>query len=200
MPLQQILPTWLAINNCNFTSPSGMVDPITGQPYYGGGLNLGDYFDLTEQEANNASFTTNGTLHSGRYRLVQVDTAATAANVVNGRIGYMSPNFTTNVNVVTDASHGDVGVHMVVFLNTITPGNYGFVQEGGLAMTLAGASISNVAPAIGQYLNAVTATGLVDSPVSASQTQGQATVGQALVVPAATTRLLTSLIWYPQQG
>ena len=48
MPLQQALPTWLAINNCNFTSQSGQTDPVTGQPYNAGGLNAGDYFDLTQ--------------------------------------------------------------------------------------------------------------------------------------------------------
>ena len=49
MPFQPALPTWLAINNMNSVSPSGQTDNMTGYPYEGGGLNLGDYFDLTKR-------------------------------------------------------------------------------------------------------------------------------------------------------
>ena len=52
-------------------------------------MNLGDYFDITNEEAANASYTTNGLLFSGRYRYVQVDSGATAANVKTGTVGYM---------------------------------------------------------------------------------------------------------------
>ncbi len=223
MPLQQALPTWLAINNVNSPSQSGQVDPLTNFPYAGGGLNAGDYFDLTNDEAATASYTTNGLLYSGRYRYVQVDSGATAAyvktgtvgylragssvksvvvltqgsgqtvgtytvaatvgsgggsgaiiqvivasatsitvSVVNGGSGYVSaPSFTlatggtpgtvvaqlgTSMNIVTsadvalsaNAALAGVGpVRPVVFLNSITPGNYGFIQELGVATVLA---------------------------------------------------------------
>ena len=84
MPLQQILPTWVAWNNANFTSPTALTDLRTGQPFAAGGLNVGDYFDATEAEANSASYGVNGLLHSGRYRFVLVSSAATAANVKTG--------------------------------------------------------------------------------------------------------------------
>ena len=54
------------------------------------------------------------------------------------------------MNVITSAdlaigtaSAGNAGigpVHPVVFLNTITPGNFGFIQELGVATVLSGAA------------------------------------------------------------
>ena len=226
MPFQPALPTWLAINNVNNSSQSGLTDPMTGFPYNGGGLNLGDYFDLTNEEAATASYTTNGILYNGRYRFVQVDSGATAANVKTGTVGYVrsgstvksvvvltqgtgqtvgtyqvaatvgsgggqgaiiqvivtsataisvsvlnggfgyvsAPTFTLvtggtpgtvvaqlsgpSMNVMTSAdaalgtgtgstTAGIGPIHPVVFLNSITPGNYGFVQELGVATVLA---------------------------------------------------------------
>jgi hypothetical protein len=221
MPLQQALPTWGPLNNVNNGSQSGQTDPLTNFPYAGGGLNLGDYFDLTEQEANQLSYTTNGILHAGRYRYVQVASSATTANVKVGTVGYIQPGtfvqnivqlaagsgmtvgatatgttaagggttqatfqvvvltattvaitmltpgvgFTSlptatitgtggtpptltvemgfTVNQVTSAdiaaSSGTMA-RPIVFLNSITPGNYGFVQELGVATVLATAS------------------------------------------------------------
>jgi len=225
MPQQQALPTWLALNNVNSASQSGQTDPVTNFPYAGGGLNAGDYFDLTNDEALSASYTTNGTLYSGRYRYVQVDSGATAAYVKTGTVGYLRagtsvksaittavgsgmtngtytvtatvgsgggsgailqivvaggaisgnptviagginyvspPSFSltalggsggsvvaqlgTSMNIVTSADVALAGnaalagvgpVRPVVFLNSITPGNYGFIQELGVATVLA---------------------------------------------------------------
>ncbi len=227
MPLQQALPTWISLNNMNSASQSGQVDPITGFPYAGGGLNLGDYFDLTEQEANQLSYPTNGTLHEGRYRYVQVAANATAANIAAGRIGYLQPGqfvqnayqlaagsgmtvgtsvtlsttgggtgatqatiqvvvltastisvtvltpgagFTSTpsitvtgtggsvptlvlemnaeVNLVTSADIPTNLIRPVVFLNSITPGNYGFVQELGVATVL---NPATTAQAVNQF-------------------------------------------------
>lgn len=221
MPLQQIVPTWTAWNNANFTSPTALTDLRTGQPFAAGGLNLGDYFDATTQEAAQASYTTNGLLFSGRYRFVQVDSGATQNNVKTGTVGYarvgsfvqsvvqyvagsgMTPGTytvttaggggttqatiqivvtgattiatpvvltpgagftsvptatltgtggtpTTLVvqlgyypNVVTSADIAAANqVRPVVFLNSITLGNYGFVQELGVATVLSAASVA----------------------------------------------------------
>ena len=56
MPQQQALPTWLALNNVNSPYQSGQGDAQTGFPYNAGGLNQGDYFDLTNDEAAGASY------------------------------------------------------------------------------------------------------------------------------------------------
>lgn len=222
MPLIAALPTWVAINNANNGSPTGITDATTGQPIAAGGLNLGDYFDLTNKQAQDAQYAVNGTLFAGRYRWVQVDSGATAANVRTGTVGYLRagsslksvvtltagsgqtngtyqipanvssgggsgaiiqviiaggaisgqptvvnggfgynslPTFTVaaggtpgtvvaqlniSANLVTSADQSGVtgvgAVKPVVFLNSVTPGNYGFVQELGFATVLATAA------------------------------------------------------------
>jgi hypothetical protein len=142
MPLQQILPTWLAINACNDISPSGMNDNRTKAPVFAGGLNQGDYFDLTEQEAAAHSYTQTGLLHAGRYRRVKVDDNATPSEITRGRLAFMPTLLVPELNVVT--SH-DKGVHqgrIVIMLNVIDPGNYGFVQELGVASVYLSASVA----------------------------------------------------------
>jgi hypothetical protein len=231
MPQQQALPTWLTLNSQNSASQSGQTDPITGFPYAGGGLNQGDYFDVTNDEAAQLSNPATGLLFQGRYRYVQVDSGATAANVKTGTVGfarsgssvatavttavgtgltngsyqvaatvgsgggagailginvaggvivgnptvvaggfgYVSPpafsltalggsgasvvaqlapvgmNIVTSADIAlgtgTGITNAGIGpVHPVVFLNAVTPGNFGFVQELGTATVLANAT------------------------------------------------------------
>jgi hypothetical protein len=163
MPNNPTLPTWLALNACNFTSPTGLTDLRTGQPVYGGALVLGDYFDIDESQANSLSYTTNGTCHAGRYRFVQVDSGATASNVKTGTIGLMVAGGQPQLNLVTSYDKGIQGAHQVVFLNSITPGNYGFVQELGILTVLCGSSITKSSPNTGDLINATT-LGVVDDP------------------------------------
>jgi hypothetical protein len=263
MPKIQALPTWLAWNNCNFTSPTGITDQATGQPIAAGGLNQGDYFDATNDEAASASFTTNGLLYNGRYRLVQVDSGATAANVKTGTVGYLRAGTSLKTVVVTAAGSGytpgtynvaanissgggsgaiiqvvvaangtvatpptviqggfnytslptftlvagagtgatfagqlnstpnvvtsfdvlavsGVPVRPVVFLNSITPGNFGFIQELGTATVLGNATIGTAAA--GNFVESTTAgAGTVD----AATTVSVRTIGQAIDLPIA---------------
>jgi hypothetical protein len=264
MPFQPIVPTWLAWNNGNFTSPTGITDFRTGQPFAAGGLNLGDFFDATNQEAFQGSYTTNGTLFAGRYRFVQVDSGATAANVKTGTVGYLRagttvqsvviltagsgqtagtynvaatagsgggsgaliqvvvgsagtvtsvtvlqggygyvsvPTFTlvtggtvgtvaaqlsTTPNLVTSADQVAAGtavpVRPVVFLNSITPGNYGFIQELGTATVLATSGVGTTTTAA--LVDATPANnGLVVTRAAAGSPIGY-TIGQALDAPA----------------
>ncbi len=190
MPHTQTLATWKAINACNDTSPTGMTDPRTGIAYYGGALNLGDYFDMTEQEAQNASYLTNGTLHAGRYRRVQVDSGATGANVATGTIGLMVAGGQPALNLVTSYDKGIAGAHPVVFLNAVTAGNYTFVQELGIASVLCGSTIEKAAPASGDLLESTTG-GKVDDKTT--QTTRAVTIGLALSVPSPNTLCLCQL-------
>ena len=256
MPQQQIVPTWTAWNNANFTSPTAMSDPITGQQYASGGLNVGDYFDATNDEARISSYTTNGLLFEGRYRYVNVDSGATAANVKTGTVGYLRlgssvvgaiissaginqnngtytiaatggggtgaqiqiviafgsivaatvvtggvgytsvPTFTigqggvtgvvagqlsSSPNMVTSADQSVVqGVHAVVFLNSITPGNYGFVQELGLATVLCSGTLGD--GAIGDYVNTTGTSGTVTTTALSGSAVGT-TIGRAIDLP-----------------
>lgn len=193
MPFQPILPTWLALNAANDTSASGITDLRTGQVVNAGGLNLGDYFDLTEAEANALSYTTNGTLHAGRYRRVLVDSGATAANVKTGTIGLMASlaamqgdlggTLPASLNIVTSydqAQGGAVGLRPVVFLNTVTPGNYCFVQELGVANVLFKTGLTGTAT-IGGVVG-VTTGGVADAPSSATSVLNSS-IGQAIDSP-----------------
>jgi len=197
MPFQPILPTWLALNACNFTTASGLSNLRTGAPVNAGGLNLGDFFDLTEKEANNLSYTTNGTLHAGRYRLVQVDSGATASNVKTGTIGLMVSGGQPALNLVTSYDKGIIGAHPVVYLNSITPGNYGFVQELGIASCLCGATLQKAAPATGDVLT-YTTLGVVQD--TTAQTIDAANLGVALSAPSPNTKCLVALNLPVQQG
>ncbi len=199
MPFQPILPTWLALNGANDTSPSYFTDLRTGQAIYAGGLNLGDYFDVTNGEAAQLSQTSVGLLYSGRYRRVQVDSGATAGNVKTGTIGLLpslaaiiadgDPAGKPTGNIVTsyDQPIGNTagGIRMVVFLNSITPGNYGFVQELGIATVLGKSSLTAASPAIGDVIVATT-SGLVDDPTqSGSPTYAtlKTVLGDAIDLP-----------------
>lgn len=265
MPKQQALPTWLALNNANFTSSTGISDSATGQPISAGGLNAGDYFDITNDEAATASYTTNGLLFEGRYRLVKVDSGATAANVATGTIGYLqngssvktivaltqgisqaagtysvaatggggsgaviqvvvgsggtlagsptvinggsgyttnpvftltgtggtpatfqgqlnsTPNIVTSYDIAVTASGGTKTVRPIVFLNSVIPGNYGFIQELGCATVLGAAGIS--AGAVGDWIDSTTA-GVVTNRAATGSAIG-ATVGRAIDTPQA---------------
>jgi hypothetical protein len=257
MPQQQILPTWVAWNNANFTSSSGLTDLRTGQAFMAGGLNVGDYFDATEQEANSASYIANGLLHSGRYRLVLVSSAATAANVKVGTVGYMAPgSVVQSIQVLTQGSGQTIGtytvaasggggtgatiqvvvstataitatvltqgsgytsvptftlvtggtpgtvqaqlnapinsvtsydnawttVRPVVFLNAITPGNYGFVQELGVVTVLGAAAVGTTT--LPAYVNATTAGVVVATAATVAASPVGFTIGNALDAPA----------------
>ncbi len=201
MPYQPILPTWVALNGANDTSPSGLSDPRTGIQYFAGGLNLGDYFDLTEAEAQGLDYTPSGgpqvALHAGRYRRVQVDSGATASNVKTGTIGLMVAGLQPNLNVVTSYDKGIVGAHPVIFLNAITPGNYGFVQELGIASVLCGATLQKAAPATGDLL--VSTTLGVAQDLTA-QTVDKEMIGLALSPPSPATLCLVQLDLTTLQG
>jgi hypothetical protein len=67
-----------------YTSPTGMTDPITGQPYLGGTLHEGDYCDLTASEAAQWNIRFGSNLFPGRYRFGRISPRATAANIAFG--------------------------------------------------------------------------------------------------------------------
>ncbi len=265
MPFQQALPTWLTLNTQNSPYQSGQGDNVTGFPYNAGGLNQGDYFDLTNDEAASLSNPSVGLLYQGRYRFVQVDSGATAANVktgtvgfiragssvkavqvvtqgsgqtvgtyqvaaaagsgggsgaviqvivtsataitvsvLNGGFGYVSaPTFTLatggtvgtvvaqlagpSMNLVTSAdiaigtasaTNAGIGpIHPVVFLNAITPGNFGFIQELGTATVLAGATNTQTASQFAIAVNGASANGTM---AQSSATYGPYAIGNVL--------------------
>lgn len=178
-----------------YNSPSGLTDTRTGYPYNFGGLIVGGYFDLTEQEAQ---LYGRQQLHEGRYRFVQVDSGATASNIVQGSIGLMQ-SVAKGVNVITSYDKGlNNAIRPVVFLAAITAaqvlaGAYVFIQEQGDASVLGKTGgVTNAAPAAGDVINSI-ANGFVDdlaSPGSPVLT----TLGLALTAPSHTTTALFRIL------
>lgn len=201
MPLQQALPAWVVLNASNDTAASGMADVYTSFPYNAGGLNLGDYFDLTSQEAFRNCKPSVATLYEGRYRRIQVDSGATAANIKTGTIGLMASQaaasqdigniggkLPVSMNIVTSYDKGHLGatvIRPVVFLNAITPGNFGWVQELGVASVLGKTTLTNATPAAGDQIITTTG-GLVDDPsqgTNLTYTLYAAIIGTAYDIP-----------------
>jgi hypothetical protein len=183
MPQQQALPAWVVLNGSNDTTASGMADQYTGFPYNAGGLNLGDYFDCTSAEAFRNCKPSTAVLYCGRYRRIQVDSGATAANVKTGTIGLLASQAAAGIdigniggalpvsmNIVTSFDKGigsATSVRPVVFLNAITPGNFGWIQELGVANVLGKATLTNATPLAGDIIISST-SGLVDDPTQST--------------------------------
>ena len=68
-----------------YTSPTGMIDTVTGLPYLGGTLHEGDYVDLTRAEAAQWNVKYGSKLNTGRYRLCRLSTRATYSNIAFGK-------------------------------------------------------------------------------------------------------------------
>lgn len=170
-----------------YSSPSGMTDPRTGLPYQAGGLIVGQYWDLTEAEAQNLS---GNTLHAGRYRFVQIDSTATAANITAGRVGLMK-TLALGLNFITSYDKGLApGLHAVIFINNptatqLSAGAYTFVQELGLAIVTYKATLTAAAPAVGDVLISA-ATGVIDDPTQSGNptfANEGAIIGTAVQLP-----------------
>jgi len=178
-----------------YNSPSGLIDTRTGYPYNMGGLIVGGYFDLTEQEAQ---LYGRQQLHEGRYRFVQIDSGANSANIVQGSIGLMQ-SVAKGVNVVTSYDRGlNNAVRPVVFLNAPTSaqvlaGAYVFIQEQGDSTVLGKTGgVTNAAPAAGDVINSI-ANGFVDDLASPG-TLALTTLGLALTPPSHTATALFRIL------
>lgn len=155
-----------------YTSPTGMTDPITGLPYLGGSLHEGDYVDLTRSEAAQWNVRFGSNLNTGRYRLVRLSTAATAANVGFGKpVGWGLP--TTVGQVAISAAGTGSGSGSVTVSSTTSGGTAATalvtVVSGvitGAQLTFAGANFTSV-PTFG--LTELTAAGITSSGTIVAQ-------------------------------
>jgi uncharacterized protein RhaS with RHS repeats len=172
-----------------YTSSSGMVDTRTGYPYPWGGLIVGGYFDLTEQEAQ---LYGRSQLHWGRYRFVQIDSGATAAYIVQGSVGLMAsvakgPNIVTSYDKGLGLQGNVSPLRPVIFLAAVTAaqvlaGAYVFIQERGYATCIGkSGGVTNTTPLIGDVINSI-ANGFCDDAASPGSIVPQ-TIGYALTPP-----------------
>jgi hypothetical protein len=160
------------LNGVNSPSPTLAAEVVTGLPIYTGAF-PGNAFYLSEQQANQLS---NNTCHAGWYMVVQVSASAVGANVAFGLVGHQfnlaGSNTAPGALLVTDASTGiGIGINPVVFLGTVTPGNYTIVQVAG-DVTLQATAVAIAA--------AVSVSYGVNGKIFATPGAFSATVGQAV--------------------
>ena len=202
------IPTSLVGNNS--PSPSLAAEIVTGLPIWTGAF-PGNVFYLTEQQANQLSqFPVNSApqflCHAGWYEVVQVDSGATAANILQGSIGAQVRIPTTQAAaiatippsaVVTDgaaaATAGFLGINPVVFLNAVTPGYYTIVQIAGDAKVRLAASQTTV---IGDALLSATpglATAGGSTALTAHNIQNVIGVAEEVIITPAAALVLTQV-------
>jgi len=184
----------------NSNSPSLASDNVTGMPI-STGARPGELFYIGKSMAAMLS-TPYFPIYAGWYRIVQVDTGATAATIAFGAIGGQF-SLAKGEAYVTDAGHVlNLGIAPCVFLTgglglvvngaqvaalaAMTPGNYTIVQDSGDASLLVGA---NQTVSVGSVLVS-TSAGTVAVAGSISDTVFSTIVGiaeAALTTPAALT-------------
>lgn len=142
-------------------SPSGSIV----QEYLG---MLGGEMILDDDNAAKLSLTTTGTLYGGRYKMVQLDSGALLAT--RGKIVFWKLDEDYNLFIVTtDETYKDFPAG--ILLNTITPGNYGFIQCAGRASV--------------KFRAVLTAAGAIGSPVWEAAQGAGADNASADVLPSA---------------
>jgi len=105
--------------------------------------------------------STIGVLYSGRYQYVKFKAGTTLAPT-KGLVCYWDPDLPGQGAVTMDAP--TVGGSIAgVCLNSVTKGNYGFIQVSGVATVLCKASSLTRTAAVGIIGIAVTAAGTVDT-------------------------------------
>lgn len=159
----------------NSSSPTLAAEVVTGMRI-STGAQVGTSFYIDAKLAAQIS-TAYYPVYAGWYRLVQVASGATAANIAFGAIGGQAA-LATGADVVTDQANVlSIGLAPCVFLTgglglvvssawvaalaAMTPGNYTFVQDAGDASVLLAA---NQAVSIGDVLVAAAGVGTVTKP------------------------------------
>ena len=140
----------IAINNVNVATLGEVNALFAGLGLnlnYGSQDDLGKRIVIADADAASWSLSSVGTLFGGVYQLVQLSSAATTANAVKGCAAFTQDG-TSNAGsqgyVVTDEAHADaLGLIAGVFLNTITPGNFGFIQVHGKATVKYNAAVTD---------------------------------------------------------
>jgi hypothetical protein len=186
-------PANVALNNIN-VPVLGQISAFfsnigaTSGPNYGSQDDLGKKVAVGLDAIANYTYTTNGTLYEGVYQLVQLDSAATAANVGVGKVAYWLIT-ATGQYVVTDSAHAtSTTMPAGIFLNSVTPGNYTAIFVGGGRVSALFTASLTTAGAIGNNVAVGGATaGTVDSLSGPTVAPTPQVIGNAVTAPAAAT-------------
>ena len=111
--------------------------------------------------------------------------APTFTVAAGGTPGTLSAEVGLNTYVVTsyDVSGSNLSLPRGIFLNAVTPGNYGWIQENGTATVLAGGTVASAT--VGAWVDSA-ATGVVATRAASGSPIG-VTVGIAIDLPVINT-------------
>lgn len=183
------------LNSVNTTNQYGAGDAYGNT--YPTGLTIGKQIEIGTGAAQALTNPAGANqLFEGAYQFIQVDSGATAAYVQPGRAAFLklNPGGTAGIEPepgftnfsVTSQDQADANTLIAgVFINAITPGNYGFIFVGGGRVEVNyKSSLTTGSPAIGDQVGVASgANGLFDD-ISATATSAL-TVGTAVTVPVA---------------
>lgn len=139
---------------------SGSSTGTGNQPYPG---QLGAFTELTEGVAANMGSAI--TLHSGIYQYVQFKAGSTASNAAGQVVFYSGAADRAAYVVTPDVTANTQGMIAGITLGSVTKGNYGWIQVGGVANVKYKSSLTAATPAIGDLVIVdQTPSNLADDP------------------------------------
>ena len=181
------------LNACNTPWSTGAADP-TGTQVLPTGLTPYKVIMLGFTEAQNLQVgpPSGEQLYEGAYQWVQVDSGAVAIEVNTGLAAYYKlPNPAAPVTALTTITSESAvspvagkNLFAGVFLNPITPGNWGFIFAGaGRVNVTFRQALTNGSPAQGDVVNVGGGQGTFDD--GSATTVVAKTIGYATVAPTA---------------
>lgn len=185
--------TYLAgakLNSGASANASGSTEPITGLPI-ATGVNVGDFLELTDAQALSYSNSANGTLYSGIYQKVQLDSGSvTALNV--GQALFWLASAANATYIVTGNASGNTpdlaGFVIDPLMSTALP--YAWMQVNGKVNALFDAT---AATAFGDLVGLTAAANTVTRQGAATQAATGTSVGFALAIGTASTKALVRI-------
>jgi hypothetical protein len=180
-----------AVNTPYFTGQGDAYGNI-----YPSGLTPGKQIQIGDQAASSLTNPAGANqLFGGTYQFIQVDSGATAANVNAGLGAFLKldPGGAAGVEpeqgyanmIVTSQDQADSNnLFAGVFINAVTPGNYGFIFVGGGRVEVTYGTLTNGSPVLGdQVVVKASNNGKFDDPTTQT-TISTLTVGYAVTAPA----------------
>lgn len=184
------------LNAINDAVAGGSASAGTGAALYAS--QLGARINLSDAQIAALTYTTTGTLYGGIYQYVNFLSSATASPI-KGLIAFWSTDATF---IVTNDEPTGVADWAGIGLNTVTKGNFGWIQTAGKATIKFRAAITKATPAIGDLVicaaagagaDVATADVLADATALLSTTVRRV-LGNAIAAPVSGT-LTTVRLW-----
>jgi len=184
------------LDTCNSVSVTGQSDQYG--TVYPSGTNAGKAIFMGDAEAANLTKSTTVILRGGAYQWVNVDSSATTAYVAQGLAAFIKLDSSATTGVTAGVNYAKPAVTSEdqvapatakslfagVFLNSITPGNWGFIFTGaGIANVNYKTGLTNGSPNIGDNIVDGAGTGLFDDAGADTVATTGLTVGKAITDP-----------------